>query len=449
VPLVGLAWLALGPGPAAATPSQITLVPTPPAVSGGGPVTLSGQVSGAAPGTVVDLSASAYPYRSSRPLAAVPVAANGSYSVVVHPDRNVRYTAAVSGGGAQTTAGVTVTDRVITRVRALTLGRAMVTLLVFHPGDLHWNGVTVRWTFGRTRNGRFATARPTRSRRLGPHITILRTIIALPAGRFSFRACFRPPADNALADPEAVPGCAGRGYRGGGRLPAGFPGTRAIARAERYLAGRAGVTGLAVVDSEGRLSGVHLHRTFITASVIKAMLLVAYLRRLNALAQRRVDPASRAFLYPMIHLSDNTAASHCWAILGNGALYSLARAAGMTNFSISTDWASARLSPADQAAFFFKMDSLIPRQFVGYARFLLSTIAGYESWGIPAVAGPLGYRVFFKGGWRTTELGQLVHQMARLEGHGHTFSMAVMTDGDPSMSYGIDTIQGVAGALLR
>jgi hypothetical protein len=94
------------------------------------------------------------------------------------------------------------------------------------------------------------------------------------------------------------------------------------------------------------------------------------------------------------------------------------------------------------------MDSLIPREFVGYARNLLSTIAGFESWGIPAIARPRGYQVFFKGGWRGTGLGQLVHQVGRVEGHGRVFSIAVMTDGDPSMGYGIDTIQGVTAALV-
>jgi hypothetical protein len=94
------------------------------------------------------------------------------------------------------------------------------------------------------------------------------------------------------------------------------------------------------------------------------------------------------------------------------------------------------------------MDSLIPKEFVGYARNLLSTIAGFESWGIPAVARPLGYQVFFKAGWRPSPDIFLVHQAARLEGHGLTFSMAVMTDGDAGMSYGIDTIQGTTAALL-
>ena len=95
------------------------------------------------------------------------------------------------------------------------------------------------------------------------------------------------------------------------------------------------------------------------------------------------------------------------------------------------------------------MDSLIPPEFVGYVHFLLSTIVGWQSWSIPVVARPLGYTVYFKDGSEPTALGQLVHQVARIEGHGHSFSMAVMTDGDPTMVYGEQTIQGVAASLLR
>ena len=68
--------------------------------------------------------------------------------------------------------------------------------------------------------------------------------------------------------------------------------------------------------------------------------------------------------------------------------------------------------------------------------------------GSPPLRARKGYTVFFKAGWRPTNLGYLVHQIARLEGHHHTFSMAVMTDGDPDMGYGIDTIQDVTAALL-
>jgi hypothetical protein len=169
---------------------------------------------------------------------------------------------------------------------------------------------------------------------------------------------------------------------------------------------------------------------------------------LDARGQHHIDSYSNSFLYPMIHVSDNNAATQTWSIVGDSGLYAVAKAAGMTEFSISGIWANAMISAADQAKFFFEMDKLIPKEFVGYARSLLSGIAGYESWGIPAIARPKGYTVFFKAGWRPTNLGYLVHQIARLEGHKRTFSMAVMTDGDPDMGYGIDTIQDVTAALL-
>ncbi len=237
--------------------------------------------------------------------------------------------------------------------------------------------------------------------------------------------------------------------------PLAFPAPAAIERAERYLPTRGGHTALAVVDSEGRLSGVRLDEPFITGSVIKAMLLVAYLRRLEAIGRRQIDPYDASFLFPMIHSSDNDAATECWSIVGDEGLCALAKAAGMTHFCVDAGaswgrkWAAALITAADQARFFFEMDSLIPAEFVGYARYLLSTVADHQSWGIPAAARPLGYKVFFKGGWRPSADARLVHQIARVEGHGRTFSIAVLTDGDPDNDYGIETIQGVTLTLLR
>ena len=390
-----------------------------------------------------------YPYRVMRPVGRTVTAANGSFAFIVFPDRDASYSAILVGTRSRAVVRVAVTGRTITKLKALPLGRAKVTLVVFHPRDLRWGHARVRWSFATGLHRRFVAAPSTRTLRLSPYVIVLSTTVVLPAGHFRWQACFSAPGDHALADPRRAPGCAGRGYHGVGYLPAGFPGRTAIERAEAYLAGRVGRTALAVVDSEGRLSGIHAHWRFITASVVKAMLLVAYLRRLHAIGEHTVDSHSNSFLYPMINVSDNSAATRCWSIVGDGGLYSVARAAGMSEFSITGSWADAEISPADQARFFFEMDSLIPSEFVAYARSRLSGIAAYEGWGIPAIARPLGYKVFFKGGWRSTGLGQLVHQIARLEGHRRTFSIAVMTDGNPSMAYGIDTIQGVTAALLH
>ncbi len=446
--LVGAVSL-VGAAPAAAAPvAVISLHSSRGAALAGRVITLSGAVTGAPAGSAVRLYQSRYPYPAPRLIAAAVTTAAGRFSFKVTLDRTTRYRVTVPGTSANAAVRVEATGRTATTVRALTLGRAGVSVLVYHPRDLRWGGAPVQWWFATGAHGRFEPAPPTRTVKLSPYVTKLSTVITLPAGRFYWRACFVAPLDRALLNSGLPPGCRGRGYHGGGSLPVGYPSPAAIARAAAYLRGRIGRTGFAVVDSEGRLSGVNLHETWVSASVVKAMLLVAYLRRLDAMGQHYVDSTSNSFLYPMINVSDNSAATHTWSIVGNGGLYAVAHAAGMTDYSVYTDWASSQISPADQARFFFEMDSLIPPEFVGYARRLLSTIAGYESWGIPAVARPRGYTVFFKGGWRGTGLGQLVHQVGRLEGHGLTFSIAVMTDGDPSMGYGIDTIQGVTGALL-
>jgi hypothetical protein len=348
-------------------------------------------------------------------------------------------------------------ERVTSRVAYLPLGRARLSVVSHHPSELNWGGRTVYWYRGAGAGGRLRRVAIGRTHEAAPGVTRMTATIALPAaGPFRYAACFSAPGQSAVGLPGAHGPCGRHRYRGPARspylatgvAPAGFPGPSAVAAATAYLARRGGYTAFATVDSEGRLSGAHLHRTFVSASVVKAMLLVAYLRKLAA-EHRGLGAASRALLEPMIHVSDNNAATAVWSLDGNPRLRALARHAGMTDFSIVGDWAGAQIGAADQARFFFEMESLIPRRFRHFARHLLSHIVGYESWGIPAVARPRGWTVFFKGGWRGTARGQLVHQIARLQRPRERIAIAVMTDGDPTMGYGIETIQGVASRLLR
>ena len=62
---------------------------------------------------------------------------------------------------------------------------------------------------------------------------------------------------------------------------------RARRAAFAWAARRAGDVAVAVVDSRGRAYGYHASDRFITASVVKAMLLVAYLRRHSFAGPRR------------------------------------------------------------------------------------------------------------------------------------------------------------------
>jgi hypothetical protein len=347
-------------------------------------------------------------------------------------------------------------EQVNAGVRYLPLGRARLDIVSHHPADLDWGGRTVYWYRGGA-HGPLRRVAVGRTHEVAPGVTRMSATITLPAaGPFRYAACFSAPGQSASALAGSHGPCGRHHYRGpagspyvdGGVAPAGFPGPSAVGAATAYLDRRGGYTSFAIVDSEGRISGRHLHRTFVSASVVKAMLLVAYLRKLAA-RHRGLDAADRAVLEPMIHVSDNNAATAVWSLDGDPRLRDLARRAGMSDFSISGIWANAQISAADQARFFFEMESLIPRRFRHFANHLLSHIAAYESWGIPAVARPRGWTVFFKGGWRGTARGQLVHQIARLQRPHERIAIAVMTDGDPTMGYGIETIQGVASRLLR
>jgi beta-lactamase class A len=221
------------------------------------------------------------------------------------------------------------------------------------------------------------------------------------------------------------------------------PTTADFKSAVSWLQRRSGVIGFAVVDSQGELHGWHADQQFVTASVVKAMMLVAYLR-----SHPSGPGALSSTLTNMIEVSDNSAASSVHAVVGDAGLYSVARAAGMTHFAGAGYWSGAQITAADQARFFSRIFELVPGSQEAYARHLLSGIASYQSWGIPTVGRPRGWTVYFKGGWRGTDRGQLVHQVARLEKDGRTITVAVMTDGDPSMGYGIETIRGAAQRVL-
>lgn len=422
-------------------------------VPAGTRVTLSGGVKGAVRPVKVNLYSLPWPYRKARLVATTRTGSRGSFSFGRNPGLDTRYRVTVDGTPSRAVVLVRAVARVIEYEKALPLGRAKIVVVLVHPKNLDWRRAAVSWWFAPGKS-HFHQGTSTRAHRLSQTKLVLVKTVGLPAGFYKWRACFHAHGVRAIDDPRRAPGCTGQGFRGNASLPAGFPSAAAIVRADSYLASRGGHTAIAVVDTEGRMHGVRTNDQFITGSVVKAMLLVAYVRRLDAMGQHSVDSSSNNILYPMIHVSDNDAATQCWDIVGNAGLYAVAHAAGMTHFSVDTsaswgsEWGAALLTAHDQARFFFEMDSLIPREFVGYARNLLSHIAGYESWGIPTIARPLGYDVFFKAGWRPSPDTFLVHQIARLEKDGHRFSVAIMTDGDPDMGYGIDTIQGTTRALL-
>jgi len=220
-----------------------------------------------------------------------------------------------------------------------------------------------------------------------------------------------------------------------------YPWNKRVGAAGRFARRRAGRVSWAVVSPDGRVRGSHMHRQHSSASVVKAMLMVAYLRGIPGRPLARRD---RALLRPMITSSDNGAATRVNRIVGNG-LPRLARRAKMRDFAYSSgSWGGTQVSPFDQARFFWRIDSFVPQRHRAYARSLLSGIVGPQRWGVPPVT-PRGWRTFFKGGWVPP---RRVNQVALLQRDRTRVAIAVFNQGTPSFRYGQGTIQGVAGRLL-
>jgi zinc D-Ala-D-Ala dipeptidase len=272
----------------------------------------------------------------------------------------------------------------------------------------------------------------------------------LPRGRTAVRVTVRPgrgcriaaEAQPALFQPRARLPTVRRAEQG---ALAAFPATRSIRRARAFVRRRA-TSSLAVIDSAGRLRGHALHRRYVSGSIVKVMLLVAYLRKLDGRMPPRAD---QQLLHTMIVLSGNKVASIVQRKVGTAALWQVARDAGMRDFSVSGSWGSALISAADQARFVRRFDRMIPARTRGYARGLMSSIDIRQRWGFPRPALDLGFEAFFKVGWRGTAAGRLVHAVGMFEREDERVSLAVLTDANPSHDFGTDTIRGAAERVFE
>ena len=113
---------------------------------------------------------------------------------------------------------------------------------------------------------------------------------------------------------------------GGGRDK--VPSPSAMRRAWAYARDRGGMVSVAVIDTRGRLRGRRETRRYVSASVVKAMLLAAELDRLSG-EGLRLDPSTEQTLRAMITYSDNAAADSIYSRVGDAGLNRVAWAAGM------------------------------------------------------------------------------------------------------------------------
>jgi hypothetical protein len=200
------------------------------------------------------------------------------------------------------------------------------------------------------------------------------------------------------------------------------------------------------VRTDHRFYGYRANHVEWSASVVKAMLMVAYLDQ-PSVANRALNGSDASLLVPMITHSDNNAATSVRGIVGNGGLQGLANRVGMAHFATAQIWGETKITAADQTKFFYNIESYIAPRHRAYAMHLLASITPSQRWGIGEVA-PKGWQLYFKGGWGYGT-GLLDHQVVLLVRGCARVSLAVLSMYDGSHAYGKETLRGMFSRLLK
>jgi beta-lactamase class A len=174
------------------------------------------------------------------------------------------------------------------------------------------------------------------------------------------------------------------------------------------------------------------------------------------------EPSEQSLLTSMIDVSDNDSATALWDEVGGpAAIASFNRRAGMTSTTLSAcvtcanfpwpGWGLTTTSALDQIVLLRQLvlpDSLLSASQRGYALGLMENVESSESWGVSGGVPP-GVTVALKNGWLPLAgvTDWQVNSVGWIDGDGRDYLVAVLTGGNPSEQYGIDTINDFSQSL--
>jgi len=271
--------------------------------------------------------------------------------------------------------------------------------------------------------------------------TVVVAVLAWPAADPRARGLIaQRPSTTVLGTVEGPLGAPARGL---GPIaepePVRRPTDADIQAARAFAKRREGDVSFAVTSTRGFVRGHRRTRVAPSASVSKALLLVAALRESDDAAL----PADlAALLEPMIRRSDNLAALAVQDRLGAEPLRRLADAASLQSLELNGTVFEMGVTASDLARLFVRLHELLPQRHRAFAEEQLSGIEEDQRWGLPRA---LPERVvMFKGGWR----GSLVHQAGVVLVGQRRVGIAVLTTANPSQACGRATVEGITRRLL-
>jgi Beta-lactamase enzyme family len=220
------------------------------------------------------------------------------------------------------------------------------------------------------------------------------------------------------------------------------------------LAGRASAVALRVEDRSEDL-GCFLNTTmrFDSASVVKVEILATLLREAET-QHRNLTGSEIRLARLMITQSDNNAASVLWARVGRGRLrYFLGRARmRQTRLGPGGYWGLTQITAHDERLLLDLImypNPVLDAASRNLALSLMARVIPAQRWGVPAGA-PASLTVHVKNGWLPLAThGWRIHSIGCFTGHHRGYLIVALTEDNPTMAYGITTIQRVAEVIHR
>ena len=220
---------------------------------------------------------------------------------------------------------------------------------------------------------------------------------------------------------------------------------------ETAVAGRAGRYAVAVYD---RVTGVtcqlNAGSPFDSASVVKATILAALLRWHQETGQP-LSSGERDLATLMITESDNDAATDLWNELGMDQIQDFLGLGGMTQTRLGTGgyWGLTQITARDQLILLRLLTApnpVLSASSRGYELGLMARVDPSQRWGVPAGA-PDGVTAHVKNGWLPDATGWHINSIGAFTGAGHDYMIVVLSDANPTMAYGVATVEAVARAV--
>lgn len=213
---------------------------------------------------------------------------------------------------------------------------------------------------------------------------------------------------------------------------------------------RKGLVGVAVYQlATGDFHSFQGTRAFPMYSTAKVPIMLAVLDR-AVREERRVTDGERALIEAMIKVSDNDAATALITSVGGAAAVErYLERIGITNTHMSTyAWGASTTTAQDMARLMGKLGNcsiLVPR-LCKYALQMMQNVVRSQKWGVSAgVPDPAG--VSLKNGWYPQKSGWGINSIGLVTSGGKQYAIAVYTNPDPSMAYGIETIERISAEI--